>query len=110
MKKLGADLIVGYVQDSIDEGKVKEETGFNASRNKLQTVTLLDTLAKYKFDAACGGARRDEEKARAKERIFSHRDESVSGIPRTASGALGYLQWNEEPGRALPRFPYQQLD
>ena len=82
VKKLGADLIVGYVQDSIDEGKVKEETGFNASRNKLQTVTLLDTLAKYKFDAACGGARRDEEKARAKERIFSHRDEFGQWNPK----------------------------
>lgn len=90
VKKLGADLIVGYVQDSIDEGKVKEETGFNASRNKLQTVTLLDTLAKYKFDAACGGARRDEEKARAKERIFSHRDEFGQWNPKNQRPEL----WN----------------
>ena len=75
VRKLGADLVVGYVQESIDKGKVREETGYNASRNKLQTVTLLDTLAEGRFDAAIGGARRDEEKARAKERIFSHRDE-----------------------------------
>lgn len=82
VKKLGADLIVGSVQKSIDEGKVKEETGYNASRNKLQTVTLLDTLAEGKFDAAIGGARRDEEKARAKERIFSHRDEFGQWNPK----------------------------
>lgn len=82
VKKLGADLIVGLVQDSIDQGKVKEETGYDASRNKLQTVTLLDTLAEHKFDAALGGARRDEEKARAKERIFSHRDEFGQWNPK----------------------------
>ena len=55
VEKLGARLIVGYVQDSIDQGKVTEEKGYSASRNKLQTVTLLDTLAEYKFDCACGG-------------------------------------------------------
>ena len=71
-KKLGADLIVGSVQESIDKGRVKEETGYYASRNKLQTTTLLDTLEEYKFDAAIGGARRDEEKARAKEQ-YCHR-------------------------------------
>ena len=65
--KLGAKLIVGSVQDSIDKGRVAEETGINASRNALQTTTLLDTIETYKFDAAMGGARRDEEKARAKE-------------------------------------------
>ena len=75
VKKLGAELIVGSVQKSIDTGRVKEETGYNASRNALQTTTLLDTIEEYKFDACIGGARRDEEKARAKERIFSHRDE-----------------------------------
>lgn len=106
VKKLGADLIVGYVQDSIDEGKVKEETGFNASRNKLQTVTLLDTLAKYKFDAACGGARRDEEKARAKERIFSHRDEFGQWNPKNQRPEL----WNiyngmKNPGEHFRVFP-----
>jgi len=90
VKRLGADLVVGYVQDSIDQGKVREETGFNASRNKLQTVTLLDTLAEHKFDAALGGARRDEEKARAKERIFSHRDEFGQWNPKNQRPEL----WN----------------
>jgi sulfate adenylyltransferase subunit 2 len=74
-KEVGAELIVRYVQDSIDEGKAKEETGKYASRNVLQTVTLLDTIEEFKFDACIGGARRDEEKARAKERIFSVRDD-----------------------------------
>ena len=80
--KLGVDLIVGSVQKSIDEGKVTEEKGINASRNKLQTVTLLEILSQHKFDAALGGARRDEEKARAKERFFSHRDEFGQWDPR----------------------------
>src|SRR4029079_7939442 len=75
VNELGVKLVVGSVQESIDTGRVKEETGLNASRNALQTVTLLDTIEKHKFDAAMGGARRDEEKARAKERFFSHRDE-----------------------------------
>jgi sulfate adenylyltransferase subunit 2 len=74
MDKLGARLIVRYVQDSIDQGRVVEETGPTASRNGLQTVTLLDALSEFRFEAALGGARRDEEKARAKERFFSHRD------------------------------------
>lgn len=74
IKKLEATLIAGSVQESIDKGKATEEKGYNASRNILQTVTLLDTIAENKFDAAMGGARRDEEKARAKERFFSHRD------------------------------------
>ncbi|MCW3463744.1 sulfate adenylyltransferase subunit CysD [Chitinophaga nivalis] len=72
---LGLDIIVRNVQDSIDQGKVQEETGKYASRNALQTVTLLDAIEEGKFDACIGGARRDEEKARAKERIFSVRDE-----------------------------------
>jgi len=71
----GARLIVRYVQDSINQGKAKEETGKFASRNLLQTVTLLDAIEEFKFDACIGGARRDEEKARAKERIFSVRDD-----------------------------------
>jgi len=75
VNRMGVKLIVGSVEKSILQGRVGEEKGYNASRNKLQTVTLLDTLGKYKFDAAIGGARRDEEKARAKERFFSHRDE-----------------------------------
>ncbi|PWN07783.1 sulfate adenylyltransferase subunit CysD [Rhodohalobacter mucosus] len=74
VKKTGVELIVGSVQESIDSGRVKEETGPDASRNALQTVTLLDTLKKHQVDAALGGGRRDEEKARAKERFFSHRD------------------------------------
>lgn len=74
-KELGVELIVRNVQDAIDAGKVKEESGKYASRNSLQTVTLLDALEEFKFDAAIGGARRDEEKARAKERIFSVRDD-----------------------------------
>lgn len=90
VKKIGAKLIVGLVQDSIDEGKVVEEKGYNASRNGLQTVTLLDTVEKYKFDAAMGGARRDEEKARAKERFFSHRDEFGQWDPKKQRPEL----WN----------------
>lgn len=75
VKELGVELIVRNVQDSIDEGKVVEETGKYASRNMLQTTTLLDAIEEFKFDACIGGARRDEEKARAKERIFSVRDD-----------------------------------
>jgi sulfate adenylyltransferase subunit 2 len=81
-KKIGARLIVKYVQDSIDKGRVKEEKGVNASRNLLQTVTLLDAIEELKLDAAIGGARRDEEKARAKERFFSHRDEFGQWNPK----------------------------
>lgn len=73
--ELGLDLIVRKVQDSIDQGKVKEESGRYSSRNSLQTTTLLDAIEEFKFDACIGGARRDEEKARAKERIFSVRDD-----------------------------------
>ncbi|UNY97212.1 sulfate adenylyltransferase subunit 2 [Zhouia spongiae] len=75
MEELGVELIVRYVQDSIDQNKVKEETGKYASRNSLQTVTLLDAIEELGFDACLGGARRDEEKSRAKERIFSVRDD-----------------------------------
>jgi len=74
MEQIGAQLIVRSVEDSIRQGRVQEETGPDASRNSLQTVTLLDALAEFKFDCALGGARRDEEKARAKERFFSFRD------------------------------------
>jgi sulfate adenylyltransferase subunit 2 len=90
VEKLGAQLLVGSVQQSIDEGKVAEEQGFNASRNGLQTVTLLDTLELHKFDAAMGGARRDEEKARAKERFFSHRDDFGQWNPKNQRPEL----WN----------------
>ena len=75
LNKLGADLIVRYVQDAIDNNKVQEETGKYASRNALQTVSLLDAIEEFAFDACLGGARRDEEKSRAKERIFSVRDD-----------------------------------
>jgi len=90
MKRIGEKLIVGYVQESIDQGRVVEQTGKNASRNTLQTVTLLDTIAKYQFDACIGGARRDEEKARAKERIFSVRDEFGQWDPKRQRPEL----WN----------------
>src|SRR2546423_15491037 len=80
--QLGERLIVASVQDSIDRGRVVEETGPRASRNRLQTVTLLDALAQHGFDAAFGGARRDEERARAKERVFSFRDDFGQWDPR----------------------------
>ena len=91
----GVNLIVGSVQTSIDEGKAVEETGVNASRNALQTVTLLDSIEKFKFDAAMGGGRRDEEKARAKERFFSHRDEFGQWNPKNQRPEL----WNLFNGR-----------
>ncbi len=75
VEELGVELIIRKVQDSINQGKVKEESGRYASRNSLQTTTLLDAIEEFKFDACIGGARRDEEKARAKERIFSVRDD-----------------------------------
>jgi sulfate adenylyltransferase subunit 2 len=75
-------LIVRLVQDSIDQGRVVEETGPRASRNRLQTTTLLDAIADFRFDSAIGGARRDEEKARAKERVFSFRDEFGQWEPK----------------------------
>jgi len=90
VKDIGANLIVGSVQKSIDEGKSIEEKGFNASRNALQTVTLLDTIEEHKFDCAMGGARRDEEKARAKERFFSHRDDFGQWDPKNQRPEL----WN----------------
>ena len=82
VEALGAKLIVRYVQDSINQGRAVEEKGYNASRNMLQTVTLLDAVEELKLDAALGGARRDEEKARAKERFFSHRDEFGQWDPK----------------------------
>lgn len=75
VEELGVELIVRHVQDNIDKGRVREETGKYASRNMLQTETLLDAIEEFNFDACIGGARRDEEKARAKERIFSVRDD-----------------------------------
>jgi sulfate adenylyltransferase subunit 2 len=80
--ELGAELLVASVQESIDRGRVVEETGPRASRNRLQTVTLLDAIEQHGFDAAFGGARRDEERARAKERILSFRDDFGQWDPR----------------------------
>jgi len=90
IKDLGVQLVVGSVQESIDEGAVAEETGINASRNALQTTTLLDTIERNNFDACMGGARRDEEKARAKERFFSHRDDFGQWDPKNQRPEL----WN----------------
>ena len=89
-EELGIEMIVASVQESIDQGKVREETGPRASRNGLQTTTLLDAIEKHKFDAAFGGARRDEEKARAKERFFSHRDDFGQWDPKNQRPEL----WN----------------
>ncbi len=89
-EKTSTEIIVKYVQDTIDQGKAVEETGYDASRNKLQTITLLDGLEELKVDAAMGGGRRDEEKARAKERFFSHRDEFGQWDPKNQRPEL----WN----------------
>lgn len=97
VKRIGATLLVGSVEESISQGRVVDEKGINASRNVLQTTTLLDAIATYKFDAAIGGARRDEEKARAKERIFSHRDEFGQWDPKNQRPEL----WNIFNGRKL---------
>ena len=90
-----ARLVVGSVQQSIDDGRVAEETGANASRNALQTTTLLDTIEEHQFDAAGGGGRRDEEKARAKERFFSHRNDFGEWQPQNQRPEL----WNIFNGR-----------
>lgn len=95
MKETETKLIVRYVQDSIDQGKVIDETGVNSSRNILQTTTLLDGIEELKFDCAMGGGRRDEEKARAKERFFSHRDEFGQWDPKNQRPEL----WNMFNGR-----------
>ena len=95
VKDLGAQLIVASVQDAIDQGKVVEETGVNASRNSLQTVALLDGLEEGQYDAALGGGRRDEEKARAKERFFSHRDAFGQWDPKNQRPEL----WNVFNGK-----------
>jgi sulfate adenylyltransferase subunit 2 len=114
VESLGARLVVGLVQESIDEGRATEEAGFNASRNVLQTVTLLDTIEKHKFDVAIGGGRRDEEKARAKERFFSHRDEFGQWDPKNQRPEL----WNIFNGkkrvgehfRAFPLSNWTEMD
>ena len=114
VKRLKANLIVGSVQKTIDDGKAREETGHNASRNKLQTTTLIDTIEENKFDACIGGARRDEEKARAKERFFSHRDDFSQWDPKNQRPEL----WNlfngmhapDEHFRVFPLNNWTELD
>jgi len=93
--ELGERLIIASVQESIDSGRAIEETGPRASRNRLQTVTLLDAIAEHDFDAAFGGARRDEERARAKERVFSFRDDFGQWEPKSQRPEL----WNLYNGR-----------
>lgn len=104
--ELNARLIVGSVQESIDSGKVSEEKGMQASRNRAQSVTLMETMEKYGFDAALGGARRDEEKARAKERFFSHRDEFGQWDPKNQRPELWDLyNGRKQPGEHFRIFP-----
>ena len=98
VEKLGVELIVGHVQDSIDRGTAVEETGPDASRNALQSVTLLETIDGESLDACLGGGRRDEEKARAKERFFSHRDAFGQWDPKNQRPEL----WNLFNGRKGP--------
>jgi len=106
VKKHGVELIVGSVQESINKGRVKEETGPDASRNALQTVTLLDTLKEHQVDAALGGGRRDEEKARAKERFFSHRDVFGQWNPKQQRPELWNLfNGRKNPGESFRVFP-----
>lgn len=113
-EKLGVKLIVKYVQDSIDQGKAVEETGINASRNGIQAVTLMDAIDEFKFDCALGGARRDEEKARAKERFFSHRDEFGQWDPKNQRPELWHLFNGKknfgEHFRAFPISNWTELD
>ncbi len=111
---LGARLIVGSVQKSIDEGAATEEKGKNASRNAIQTVTLLSTIEENQFDACIGGARRDEEKARAKERFFSHRDEFGQWDPKNQRPELWNIfnakQHHGEHFRVFPISNWTEMD
>ena len=103
VERLNARLVVGSVQETIDAGRVQEESGVHASRNRLQTTTLLDTIEAHGFDACIGGARRDEEKARAKERFFSHRDDFGQWDPKNQRPEL----WNLFNGRHRPGEHYR---
>ena len=106
VEDLGVQLIVGSVQDLIDRGEVTEESGFNASRNRIQTPTLINTIEAHQFDACCGGARRDEEKARAKERFFSHRDDFSQWDPKNQRPELWDLyNGKHQPGEHFRVFP-----
>jgi sulfate adenylyltransferase subunit 2 len=105
-EEVGAELVVRYVQDSIDQGRATEETGPFASRNALQTVTLMDAIKELKVDCAIGGARRDEEKARAKERFFSHRDAFGQWDPKNQRPELWNLfNGRKNPGEHFRAFP-----
>ena len=105
------ELVVASVQQSIDEGRVREDTGPRASRNPLQTVTLLDAIAEHRFDAVFGGARRDEERARAKERVVSHRDEFGQWDPKNQRPELwGIYNTAPPPRRAPAGVPAVELD
>jgi len=112
--ELGERLIVASVQDSIDAGRVREETGPRASRNRLQTTTLLDAIAEHGFDAAFGGARRDEERARAKERVFSFRDDFGQWDPKNQRPELWSLYNGQirkgEHVRVFPISNWTELD
>jgi len=106
VKKIGVELVVRYVEDSIKAGRAVEEKGLNPSRNGLQTITLLDSIEEFQFDAAFGGARRDEEKARAKERFFSHRDEFGQWDPKNQRPELWNLfNGKKHPGEHFRVFP-----
>jgi sulfate adenylyltransferase subunit 2 len=113
-KKLGVNLIVGSVQESINKGRVAEEKGKNATRNALQITTLLDSLEEHKIDCAIGGGRRDEEKARAKERFFSHRDEFGQWDPKNQRPELWNLlngkYFEGEHFRAFPISNWTEMD
>jgi sulfate adenylyltransferase subunit 2 len=114
ISSLGERLIVANVQDSIDAGRVREETGPRASRNRLQTTTLLDAIAEHNFDAAFGGARRDEERARAKERVFSFRDDFGQWDPKNQRPELwtlynGRIRKGEQV-RVFPISNWTELD
>jgi sulfate adenylyltransferase subunit 2 len=112
--ELGATLLVGSVQESIDTGRVLEERGKNANRNALQTTTLLDAIAAHKIDCAIGGGRRDEEKARAKERFFSHRDDFGQWDPKNQRPELWNLlngkYFEGEHFRAFPISNWTEMD
>jgi sulfate adenylyltransferase subunit 2 len=114
VQELGERLIVASVQDSIDAGRVREETGPRASRNRLQTTTLLDAIAEHGFDAAFGGARRDEERARAKERVFSFRDDFGQWDPKNQRPELWSLYNGQirkgEQVRVFPISNWTELD
>ncbi|MDA9151486.1 sulfate adenylyltransferase subunit CysD [Schleiferiaceae bacterium] len=106
VEKMKTRLIVGLVQDSIDRGTVQEETGMAANRNRLQTTTLLETIEANQFDCLMGGARRDEEKARAKERFFSHRDDFGQWDPKNQRPELWNLfNGKKRPGEHFRVFP-----